>query len=240
MAHKTSSERLAAALELARQQRRVRLTEPLPGAPPALPALPFTIAISREAGANGQTIARVVGDRLGWAVYDRELVTLLAEQMGVSAELLEELDEKRGNWLRECLQSLTSAHRPGQSSYIHQLGKVLLMLAAHGECVIVGRGAGQILPAATTLRVRLIAPESERIAVIQKRLGLARDEAERWVQKTDRERHHFVRDHFHKDPGDPHGYDLVLNSVRYSAEAAAVLIVEALHRVRKAEVAHVS
>ena len=34
----------------------------------------FTIAISRQSGARGTTTARAVGERLGWAVYDRELV----------------------------------------------------------------------------------------------------------------------------------------------------------------------
>jgi cytidylate kinase len=231
MAHKTSSERLAAALELARQQRRVRLTEPIPIDPHAAPPLPSTIALSREAGANGHAIARAAGERLGWAVYDRELVTLLAEHMGVGTELLEDLDEKRANWLRECLQGFRTSHTPGQSSYIHVLVKVLLALAAHGQCVIVGRGAAQVLPLTSTLRVRLIAPEPERIAAVGQSLHLARGEAEQWVRKTDRERNDFVREHFHKDPGDPHGYDLILNSARYSVGAAAELIVEALRRL---------
>jgi len=36
-------------------------------------AQPFNIAISRDSGANGHLIARAVGARLNWPVYDQEL-----------------------------------------------------------------------------------------------------------------------------------------------------------------------
>src|SRR6476619_4257146 len=36
-----------------------------------------TIAIRREAGARGGTVARRVGKRLGWQVYDQELLEFL-------------------------------------------------------------------------------------------------------------------------------------------------------------------
>ena len=43
------------------------------------------ICISREAGAGAGTIARMVGKRLGWKVYDEELVEAIAHRMEVSA-----------------------------------------------------------------------------------------------------------------------------------------------------------
>ena len=78
--------------------------------------------------------------------------------------------------------------------------------------VIVGRGAAQILPAARTFRVRLLAPQKERIAVIRRQLALPEEEAARWVERTDRDRTWFVREHFSKDPSDPGNYDLILNT----------------------------
>ena len=41
------------------------------------------ICISREAGAGGGTIARMVGKRLGWKVYDEELIEAIAHRMEV-------------------------------------------------------------------------------------------------------------------------------------------------------------
>ena len=37
-------------------------------------ALAFTIAVSRQVGARGSSVAREIGARLGWPVYDRELL----------------------------------------------------------------------------------------------------------------------------------------------------------------------
>jgi hypothetical protein len=44
-------------------------------------AAPFTIALSREAGTYGAAMAREVGNRLGWPVYDSELLGRIAEDL---------------------------------------------------------------------------------------------------------------------------------------------------------------
>jgi cytidylate kinase len=192
----------------------------------------FTVALSREAGANGAVIAGRLGDRLGWAVYDRALLDWIAGEMGLRTSLLESVDEKRVSWLRECVEAFASAPGVTGGAFVRHLVEMMLSLATHGECVIVGRGAAQLLPAATTLRVRLVADPRDRVAVIRQRLGLSEGEAVRWVETTDRERDRFVRDHFHKDPADPRGYDLVLNASRFSVDECAEVIEEALLRLQ--------
>jgi hypothetical protein len=194
----------------------------------------FSIALSREAGADGARIARLVGEQLHWPVYDRELLERIAEGTGLRVRLLETVDEKRSNWLREFVENLSAGPAVSATSYIHHLGQTLLSLAAHGDCVIVGRAAPQVLPRETTLRVRVVADRADRVRVAMERFGMSEPEAARWVDRTDDERRHFVKDHFGKDPSDPHCYDLVLNSSRLSAADCAGLIIEALHRVRAA------
>jgi len=192
----------------------------------------FTVAISHEAGADAPAVARALGERLGWPVYDRELLQRIAAQMGVHASLLASVDEHRKGWLLECLESLGSPAAVSQGGYVRRLVEMLLALAAHGECVVLGRGAAQVLPAATTLRVRLVGPVEDRRASVRQRLGMEPEAAARWVAQTDAERVRFVKDHFHKDPTDPRLYDLVLNSSRLSAPACAEIIVEALRRLQ--------
>jgi cytidylate kinase len=236
MERTTSFGRLAEALEEERRQwqaeRRAaaELAAPLILSPPA-----FTIALSREAGTNAPAIARAVGDRLGWPVYDRELLPLVAAEMGLTGRDLAAVDEKRPRRVHEFLATFASPPAVSDSAFAQHLFDTLLSLAAHGNCVIVGRGAAQVLPAAATLRVRLIAPEAERVEAIRCRFGIPRAEAARWVEKTDRERTRFVLDHFFKDPTDLHQYDLVLHALRFSVAECAGLIVEAL-RDRQAHV----
>lgn len=230
---KTSSERMTEALEraLCRWQAQFQAdTNPVFHAKAV--ARPFTIAISREAGTNASPIARAVGEQLGWPVFDRELVQKIAEEMGLHAKLLQTVDEKQIGWLRECLESFSSAPGVSEPAFVRKLVETLLSLAAHGDCVIVGRGATMVLPPETTLRVRLLGPVRERVESIRQRFGITGAEAERWVEKTDRERKRFVLDHFHKDPNDPQHYDLVLNVSRFSVEECADFIVEALRHLQ--------
>jgi cytidylate kinase len=188
----------------------------------------LTIAISRESGAGGTLVARELGALLNWPVYDHELLEFIATELGVQTRILEGVDERGKNWLAECLESLSSSTGVSQSAYVHRLVGTVLSLAAHGACIIVGRGAAHFLRGDSTLRVRLIGPRQERIAAKRRRLGITEEEAARQVDATDRERTCFVKDHFHKDPADPGNYDLILNSTKFSIRQCAELIIKAL------------
>jgi cytidylate kinase len=192
----------------------------------------FTIAISRETGTYGAAIAREIGDRLGWPVYDRELLQRIADDIGIHRTLLESVDERQENWLSECLTSLFSGREVDHTVYFRRLVEALLSLAKHGDCVIVGRGATNILPLATTLRVRIVAPMEYRIRSVQREDRISYDEAAAQVETKDRERNRFVASHFQIDPVDPANYDLVLNTERLSTTECADLILEALNLLR--------
>ncbi len=217
----------------ARRRAAAARRDLVPGTSPAL-----SIALSREAGTQGTAVAREVGRLLGWQVYDHELVERIAQDMGLRTSLLESVDERHHSWLVEAVEGFLSAPREGdwgplvtEDAYLHHLIRTVLALGMHGECAIVGRGAAFILPAATTLRVRLVAPVRERMATLGRNLGIAERQAAQRVRALDRERNDFVRDHFLKEPTDPCNYDLVLNASRLSVTQNAEVIVETLHRL---------
>jgi cytidylate kinase len=191
-------------------------------------ALKLTVALTREAGTPGTTVAQEVGRRLGWQVYDHELLEVIAREMGLRVNLLESVDERSPGWLEEALHAFADIPGITGNSYVRHLVETVLSLAAHGQCIIVGRGAAQILPAQTTLRVRLIGQLKDRIAGAVQRLGLSEAKAARWVEDTDRQRLQFVQEHFLKDAADSHGYDLILNTSRWGVAECAELLVQAL------------
>jgi cytidylate kinase len=234
MDQKSSSARLAEAVAKTRRRWQTqREAEVVAGATVPLSPSPFTIAITREAGAKGSVIAAAIAEKLGWPVYNRELLEHIAKEMQVDKSLLEEVDEKHKGWVRECLESILAVPAVSASSYFHYLLQTLLTLAAHGECVIVGRGAAQVLPAATTLRVRLVGPVADRIQVIRRRRGVSPEEAKHWIDNVDAERARFVREHFLKDPNDSRFCDLTLNSSRFSVgQCAEIIIAAGVNRFR--------
>jgi cytidylate kinase len=174
-----------------------------------------------------------VATQLDWLAYDRELLDAIAQDTGMHARLLQTVDEKPSTLLAESLSALLTTPAMSGSAYAHKLAQTISALGTHGQCVILGRGASLILPPATTLRVRLIAPRDDRIARVSRQLNLTPEEAGRRVDKTDRERTQFVQQYFRQDPTDVHLCDLVLNSARFSEKQCAELIVEALRRLHQ-------
>jgi cytidylate kinase len=197
------------------------------GTPEAATLAPITIAVSRQAGSGGLGIARAASAQLGWPVYDHELLNRIAEEKGLSKQLVERLDERCPGWLEEFFRSFSAKEVAREGSYIRGLLQLLGTLGKVGHCIIVGRGAAQTLPPETTLSVRVVAPRQDRVAAVQKRTGLSAAEADRWVETHDRERRVFVECNFHVDPDDPVLYDLVLNTRRLSIDECATLIVQA-------------
>jgi cytidylate kinase len=202
----------------------------------------LTIAISREAGTQGTLVAREAANRLGWPVYDQELLELIARDMRLRTSVLESVDERRKGWLQATAEAFMSPPPRDdlgtvatESGYVHHLIKVVLALGTHGECVIVGRGSPFILPVETTLRVRLMGPERGRVENFARVLGVPEDEAARRARHLDRERAAFVRRHFFKDAADPRNYDLALNVSRLHPPRCAALIVEAVHQIQASE-----
>jgi len=202
----------------------------LPPRPVSLP-VDLTLALTRAAGTPGTSVAREVGTRLGWEVYDHKLLERMARDMGVGVRLLESVDERQQSVVRSWMEAWGQVPSVSESWYARQLVETIVRLGAKGRCVIVGRGAAHILPAETTLRVRLVGPRHDRITALAGRLGLAHEEAGRKLEDVDRERLEFVRKHFHKDAADPAQYDLVLNASRWSVAECADIILVSLKRM---------
>jgi cytidylate kinase len=201
-----------------------------PGESPS--ARSFTIAFSREAGSGGISVAREVGRRLNWPVYDQELMEQLAKELKVDVSLVEEVDERPGNWLVDSIKAFAAAATVTEVAYFHRLVRMLKALAARGECVVVGRGSSFILPMETTLRVRVVASRADRIAFMTRERGLTAAEAASYVDTKGRERLKFIKDHFHKDPADPLNYDLLVNRTRFTVDETSELVIEALQRLQ--------
>ena len=192
-------------------------------APAEFPA-GLTVAISREAGSRGGTIGRRAARKLGWQVYDQELLEYVSQEGPMHQELLDALPAGASAWLGQRLEQLLREQSVSQHPSIVRLARAILALAAQGGVVLIGRGAGLLLPAETTLHVRVLAPLADRIAYLSQWLRLTDEEAAERVRLRDARRAEFLGTHFHRQPGDPHQYDLLLNSSLLGEEMCADLV----------------
>jgi cytidylate kinase len=167
------------------------------------------VTISRMFGAGGLTLAAELGNRLGWPVFDKELLQSMACDDQIHTRLYEALDERDVGWIENTLRWLI---REGvdKSQYFHQLGQTILALARQGHAIFVGRGAEHC---AQTLTER-------------DNIGTALALAE--VERIERERKDFLRTYFGKAVSSPTRYDLVLNTCCFTIDQAAELVQQAL------------
>ena len=193
------------------------------------------VAISREAGAGGAEIGRLVAERLRAHCFDSELLSFMADRYGLPTGLLRLVDETTSTWLHETLRLWLDRRAMTQDEYVMHLGQLMLLAARQETAVFVGRGAQFLLPREQGLAVRVIAPLEQRIARATERHGLDRESAIAHLRATDEGRVFLVRRHFHADVADVRLYDLVVNLERLDLEAAAAVIAAAFHRRFPAE-----
>jgi cytidylate kinase len=191
-------------------------------APPAV-----TIAVSREAGSRGGTIARRAARKLGWHVYHQELLEYIAQEGTFRQAVAGNISDEAGRWAEERLETLLNERCLSQHPSIRELARIVLALGAQGEAVLIGRGSGYVLPPESTLHVRIVAPLSDRIAYMSQWMRLTMDEAARQVEMRDARRAEFIQTYFHQQTSDLCRYDLVLNSHLLGEEICADLIARA-------------
>jgi len=180
------------------------------------------ITVSRQDGSEGDLVARMVAERLGFVFLDRAAMLSAAQQEGVAINkaLVPEIDEKKPSfWER-----LDEERR----RYNLLLRYLVYDFARRDRCVIVGHGAEAFLAGLNhVLRVKLIAPFDTRVKRVMERDRLPKEAAVNAVRQSDRERAGYMKYLFQEDWLNPELYDLVLNTEKLKPETVTGLIAQA-------------
>jgi cytidylate kinase len=187
----------------------------------------LTIALSRQAGSRGGSIARRVGVKLGWQVYNQDMLEYIAQEGTFRQDMDAGLTPEMTRWTETRLDQLLREQNLTQHPSMLELARMVLTLGATGESILLVRGSGFILPRPSTLHVRLVAPPADRIAYMSQWLRLTDAEAAEEIRRRDERRAEFIETHFHRKLGDAEHYDLLLNSSHLGEEVCAELIVQA-------------
>lgn len=209
-------------IELCELRRRLQPRGEGPRSPPASGAgWGPSLLISRQCGSGGSSLAALVGARLDWRVFDREIVEEVARSAHVRRRLIESVDDRVRHGWSEWRRRLVEGEGVGRESYLAHLREVILALGQHGYVVIVGRGARYLLPPESVVSVRVVAPLDERVRRVSVRDAISEERARHRVQQTDAERAAFIREVFGREVETPEEYDLVVDTGESGLEAAA-------------------
>lgn len=196
------------------------------------------ITISRQFGAGGSQVAKLVAERLRWSVVDNEIVDQVAIRAGLSPAEVAAQDERPMSFVERLARTLAASSQEfvlpeagvpstlEEPSLVRITEAVVKEAAAHGRVVLVGRAAPAVLgQQEAALHVRLVAGREFRIRVVMERLGLDQRRAEKMMDETDAHRARYHKEYYERDWSDPVNFHMVLNTEALSFPGAAELIV---------------
>lgn len=178
------------------------------------------ITVSREFGSGGREVGKRLADELGFAYYDREIITAIAEKSSFDEDYVERAVEGGMRFNYPMTISHTFSYIPSINTVtpniISHQHEVIQELAAKGNCVIVGRGADVILEDKNPFKLFVYAEMSEKLARCRARAHAGEDMSDKALEKSikkidkDRASSHGVLARY--PWGDRRGYNLCLNT----------------------------
>lgn len=198
----------------------------------------FVITIGRNCGSGGSTVARMLSERLGVEVYDRNLMKLVSDNSGINEELFELADEdlknsllfrvSRGAFDGEPIQPESGNYTADKNLFDYQ-ARVIKGLADSSSCIIIGRCADFVLrDRYNTLRVFIGADRESCAERESKRSLIPISEAMAKVAEIDRRRGEYYRFYTSQQWSEPRQYDICLNTDAYTYEQCVDIIISAL------------
>ena len=207
------------------------------------------VTIARHFGAGGDTIGRMLADRLHADLLGPELIDEVAHRLELPKEEVEAADEHPGSFLQRLLIALAAAspehavtaesptwtppYTDPQSdprrAVLEYTQQVIREAARSGNVVIVGRGGAYVLhdlPGA--LHVFLRSSETAKAKTVMERKNVTEDEARRLIKHTDENRRAYIRQVYGHTWDLPGHYDLVLDTGRLGYDATVEAILAAL------------
>ena len=193
------------------------------------------ITISRDYGAGGHSITRAVAARLGIEIYDRDIIRSAAKDSGLDTSVVEHEEEEISR-ADAFLRLITPAAYVDRREAIHEIeSRTILMLAAKGPCIILGRCADAILDEANIdcLNVFIYADALHRAARVGEILGSSNPtEIQKAMKRTDAARRNYYQQFAGRRWGDYRNYNLMLDSGMLGYEACVDMICRAAEAVK--------
>ena len=187
------------------------------------------ITISREFGAGGSTIGKKVAEELGYEFYDKSIILQAASEKNIGILKVLKNDEE-APFLTGFTQSLFDFYSKPVNEQIFEAQKqVIRKLGEHGNCVIVGRNANQILQEFDdSLHIFVHANLWWRVEYLKnnRMQDVPEEKILKAIEKVDRKRCKYCTYYTNTDFGDSRFYDLSLNSAKLGIDQCVKLIVE--------------
>ncbi len=195
---------------------------------------PYVICIGRQLGSGGRQIGHILAQELDINYYDKEILSIAAEESGLGRNVFERTDEHKGFF-----RSFLGAVQPfigGGDFYANQLSEenlftlqsgVIKKLASEHSCLFIGRVADYILrdhPRRITIFISANMEDRARRVMDERKVDFK--QAIHLIQEGDNQRAGYYNFYSSGTWGSADTYDLCINSSLLGISETAAFIKE--------------
>lgn len=195
---------------------------------------PF-VTISRQLGCDGFAIADMLVEKLNdaseeknWRSFKNEIIQELAQEAGVSEEMLEKERHAKQGMVRDLVRGIKGAGGPDGYEIRNKITRIIRMIAFDGYAVIVGYGS----TAATAdldngISVRIEAAKEWRIRNLKRIRSITADEAKNKIEKMEIEDKKLQRIYEKQNAKTP-AFNIVIDNSAFTNDQIVLMIIEAM------------
>lgn len=188
------------------------------------------ITIAREYGSGGHLLGEMLSKELGIKLYDKEFIRMAAQRSGMDEQYIVKNEQSIPSFWLKCILSKNS-EQPLESSlssddilFVSE-SKIIQELAAKESCIIVGRCADFVLKDyPKVLKLFCYSDLSHAVTRCVSEYGIAQASAEAEIKRVNRNRIHHYEYYTGEKWGEPHRYDLMLNTGALDLKTACQLV----------------
>ena len=178
------------------------------------------ITIGREFGSGGRELGKRLAEALGYAYYDDEIITAIAQKSGLAESYVKSIVEKSAPVAYPIRYgrtfSVASSYSQNHLNILRAQETVIRELAQKSDCVIVGRCADIILRDMNPLNIFVYADMESKVKRCRFKADvnehLSDTELKRLIKRTERERRDYYETITDREWGAKENYHLCINT----------------------------
>ncbi len=193
------------------------------------------ITIAREYGSGGRYVGKLLAEQLGFKLYDKNLITMVSNESGLSASYIEENEQTIGGKLLANFNSQYYNNMTNDDNLFIAESNAIKEIATKGSCVIIGRCANYILKnKENVFSIFLYNNDEQKVKRAVKYYGLEEKTALKVINKINKARENHYKYYTNENWKDFSNYDLAINVDKFGVEETVKMIKEIVE-ARKVE-----
>jgi len=184
----------------------------------------YVITIARQYGSGGRLIGKKIADHLNIPFYDKELISLAAEETGYAESFVTKMEQKKSiNFFTNLY--MTQQELPATDQIYLAQSRTIHDLANKSSCVIVGRCADYVLKDyPNCIRIFIHAPIESRIERLEHEYKETHKNWEDYLHKQDKNRSSYYNYFTQETWGKSLNYHMTLDSSIGIDESVEILL----------------